>query len=99
MTGITVGLAVHVGVLTPVGIDVTAGVVVGVAVGVDVAEGVTAEVGVALRVGVGDEGMPPNGVSVTYTGPAGEPPNRRTPGLPPPGAVSTIVVPLPSSNR
>ena len=67
---------------------------------VAVAEGALAlDVGVAVRVGVGVAGGdPPNGVSVTYTGPAGEPPKRRSPGLPPPAA-SVIVVPLPSSNR
>ena len=66
---------------------------------VAVAEGALAlDVGVNVRVGVGDGSVPPNGVSVTYTGPAGEPPKRSTPGLPPPAA-SLMVVPLPSSNR
>jgi hypothetical protein len=67
---------------------------------VAVAEGALAlDVGVAVRVGVGVAGGdPPNGVSVTYTGPAGEPPKRRSPGLPPPAA-SLMVVPLPSSKR
>lgn len=72
-----VGLAVRVGVLAPGAVDVTVGVIegvrdgVGIAVGVSVADGVAVadgaapEVGVAVRVGVGDEGVPPNGVSVT----------------------------------
>jgi len=65
---------------------------------VAVAEGALAlDVGVNVRVGVGDGSVLPNGVSVTYTGPAGEPPKRRSPGLPP--AASMMVVPLPSSNR
>ncbi len=51
---------------------------------VAVAEGALAlDVGVNVRVGVGDGSVLPNGVSVTYTGPAGEPPKRRSPGLPP----------------
>ena len=66
---------------------------------VAVAEGALAlDVGVNVRVGVGDGSVLPNGVSVTYTGPAGEPPKRRSPGLPPPAA-SLMVVPLPSSKR
>ena len=86
-------LALDVGVAVRVGVGVAGG-------DVAVAEGALAlDVGVAVRVGVGVAGGdPPNGVSVTYTGPAGEPPKRRSPGLPPPAA-SVIVVPLPSSNR
>jgi len=66
---------------------------------VAVAEGALAlDVGVNVRVGVGvARGDPPNGVSVAYIGPAGEPPKRRSPGLPP--AASMMIVPLPSSNR
>ena len=86
-------LALDVGVAVRVGVGVAGG-------DVAVAEGALAlDVGVAVRVGVGVAGGdPPNGVSVTYTGPAGEPPKRRSPELPPPAA-SVIVVPLPSSNR
>jgi len=85
-------LALDVGVAVRVGVGVAGG-------DVAVAEGALAlDVGVNVRVGVGDGSVLPNGVSVTYTGPAGEPPKRSTPGLPPPAA-SLMVVPLPSSNR
>jgi len=103
LKGVAVGEAVRIEL--DVGVDVGGllpgeGVkVAGGEVDVAVAEGVLAlDVGVNVRVGVGDGSVPLNGVSVTYTGPAGEPPNRRTPGLPP-LAASMIVVPLPSSKR
>lgn len=79
MTGVIVGFAVLVGVLVTVAVNATE-VVVGVAVGVDVVEGDGPDVVVAVLVSVGDGSAPLNGVSVTYTGPAGDPPNRRSPG-------------------